>query len=219
MKTRFVLALVALVVSIAPQAAFADVTTFNQNLGGNGVYYGTGNDDGNFTITLANYAGGTLQLGLRGHEAFVGNITPTGGNNYACASPKNCNFDYSVATTGSLHVGDFTYQIKIHDLDNGLTLAFDPLNDVFDNTYWEGGETPVKNVATATGFQNSEPAGVYAYDRLEIYFSATSVADVTADVSMGFNTSVPEPSALVLTSCFAGFLGFASLLVRKFQKV
>jgi hypothetical protein len=67
MKTKIFFALLALVLALAPKAALADInTTFDGNAPGpGGVYFGTGNSNGHFTTTTANYGDGSISLSLR----------------------------------------------------------------------------------------------------------------------------------------------------------
>jgi len=222
MKIRFLLSTaLALGFAATQQVAFADVmTTYNTNAaGGNGFYNGTGNSDGSFTTTTADYgADGSIGLSLRGAQRFVGPISPTGNNDYACSGTEQCNFEWSVATSGGLTIGDFTYDILVTDLTSGQSFDFaaagaDPSK--LDDSYWNGGKTMTYS-PTATGFENSEYLGFSFLglgwspsDDVAVTLSAVPVDPLLQDpsVTIGFNNSpaqVPEPTSIALALTVVG---------------
>lgn len=147
----------------------------NANLGGPGVYYGSGNSDGHFTITQV----GNLQLGQRAITRFIGPGTPVG-NVYSFPlgptgvpgkTGANWGVDFSIYTQaggGSATLSNYTYRWALVDNANNTSGGFDPLL-IPDNAQWGAGKVQCPNVACdATinaGAQNSEAisfAGVYA---------------------------------------------------------
>ncbi len=230
MKTKIFLALLGLVLGLAPQIALADTWTFDANApGGHGFYNGTGGVDGHFTTSTTDYGSGkTISLSLRGATRFVGPIAPINSNDYLCAEGQACNFDFSVSTTG-WSIKNFDYNLIIDDLTTGLNMHFDP-RLIWDNSYWTTHKTWPYNSA-ATGFQNSEFFGsgiiqshlsYSAGDQMLVTLSASPKDATLTDpwVSIGFNTTspVPEPSAIVLTFTVVGFLGFKHLRRRRQQQ-
>src|ERR1017187_7283928 len=211
---------------MAPKVALADITTttFDTNAaGGNGFYNGNGNPDGHFATTTL-YAGtDTISLSLRGkYWNYVGPIIPSG-NDYVClsstptpAGPGQCNFDFSVATTGAFHIGDFSYLLSVQDLTTSKSITFNPL--LLDNSYWNGGKTSTYS-AGASGFENSEYLGSgwlglggwQSTDRVVVSLSAVSGGH-NAAAEIGFNTSVPEPGVVILLLTMLAPLG---LLARR----
>lgn len=224
MKTTFLLpAALALGLVVVPQVAVADImTTYDTNAaGGNGFYNGTGNSDGSFTTTTADYgAGGSISLSLRGAQRYVGPITPTGNNDYACSGTEQCNFEWSVATaTGGPTIGDYSYDLTVTDLTSGKSFDFasggpsDPSK--LDDSYWSGSKTSTYS-AGATGFENSEYLG-FAFLGLgwspndQVVVTLTETPDnpslPDASVTIGFNNSpaqVPEPTSIALAFTVVG---------------
>lgn len=222
MKTKLLLSLFALVLAMAPQVVLADVTTTYNTpaAGGHGFYNGTGNGDGSFTTTTADYgATGSIILSLRGAQRYVGPITPTGNNDYVCSGSESCNFEWSVATTPGFTIGDFSYDLLVSDLTTGKSFDFaggslsDPSK--MDDSYWTGAKTKIYS-ADATGFQNSEYLGFgfmnlgwSQSDQVVVTLSAVPNSGLQADpsVTIGFNNSpsqVPEPASVVLALTAAG---------------
>jgi hypothetical protein len=212
LKTKAFLALLALVLALAPGVILADTstTTFDTNAVGT-IYFGSGNSNGDFATTTYDFtAGGWISLSLRGAVRTVGPITPSG-NDYVCSVSgiQICNFEFSVATGGGLDLGNFNYSITIDDLSTLQSRTYDPLT-FNTNTYWySGGATLTPgSVDNSTGFQNSEmlmalPAAGYALlnsgDKVALYLTATDkTGGQTATVDMGFNTPVPEPGVVIL---------------------
>jgi hypothetical protein len=220
MKTQVSVVFLALVLVMAPKLVFADVTSaYDVSLASPGVYFGTGNPNGDFATTTADYgSGNTMTVALRGAIAFGPLIIPTAGNDYACSGAQLCSVQWSVATTGGLNVANCNYLLSIQDLTTGKSVSADPSLSAWGNA---------KN--SSIGFQNSEQLGFsflqlpldwQQTDSVAFYLSATPTGALGADptVEMGFNTAVPEPSEVVLMSSFAGVLGFAVLLRRRFRK-
>lgn len=212
------------------------ITQYDTNLpGGTGFYNGTGNADGNFTNTVADYSGGgTITGSLRLTQRTVGAISPSVDDNYNCALSEQCNIDYSVYTDGGLHLNDFTYQLIITDITQGTSLSFDPLNTIPDDSYWTansgGSKTSVKNTATEVGFQNSEYLG-FSFIQTPLHWTSTdqllvtlsfnpvsgSNPDPQVNMTVNASSAVPEPATFGLMG-FA-LVGIGLLRKRKMMKM
>lgn len=209
-RTRWMAVAVIVLCAALPQVASADITTFNTNApGGQGVFNGTGGKDGGFTVT----GNAGFAIGLRGAQRTVGPIIPVG-DDYTCVAGEQCNFDFSVATTNPLYapLSAFTYLLTVQDLTTHKSFSMDPT--LLDNSYWgSSGKTSTKDLAHQTIFQNSEYLGFNFLglnwtptDKVAVYLSASnSFTSHTAEI--GFNTAVPEPSAVLLTVIFLGLSG------------
>jgi len=211
MKSMFkVLSLAAILTAAAAPVAHADT------LGGPGVYFGTGNPDGNFTVATS----GPLQLGLKAITRGVAPPIVPSGIDYTYspghgANPvlSTWNFVFSV-NTGSNTLGDYTYQIHITDVTTGGTATFDPTS-LLDNGQVDGLNVLCTHNAactydpSATGIQNAENLGFgflssqlggfnpNAADTYTITLSATAVAG-GAVVNDTINVvPTPEPSSLI----------------------
>jgi hypothetical protein len=224
MKTKILLALLALGLTVSPRVALADaMVTYNTlAAGGNGFYNGSGNIDGSFTTTTADYGtAGSIGLSLRGADRHVGPIAPTGNNDYVCSGTEQCNFEWSVATTGSFTIGSFTYDLTVSDLTTAKSFDFtsaglDPSGLTgLDDSYEPGGKK-VAYSASFTGFENSEYLGFgflglgwNSTDQVVATLSATPKNTSLTDpsVTIGFNDSpaqVPEPTSIALALTVAG---------------
>jgi PEP-CTERM motif-containing protein len=200
---------VAMLLAMAVTPAGAGVVT-NASLVSPGVYYGSGNANGNFAVDTEN----GVEIALRGKLYQVGNITPSG-NLYVAPtglfSPTRAlwNFDYSVAA-GDLSLVGTTALITIKDIGHGTTTSFDP-SAIGDNYH------------SGNGYQNSENAifgflgplyDPFANDLFQFDFtlsggSLQTPLAVEAFVQVG--SGVPEPSTwamMILGFAGVGFLGY-----------
>jgi hypothetical protein len=198
----------ATLLAIAISPAGAGVVD-NASLAAPGVYYGSGNANGNFVVDTE----GGVEIGLRAKLYQVGNITPSG-NWYQVStglfSPTRAlwNFDFSV-NPGAQSLAGTTALITIKDIGNGTTTSFDP-SAIGDNAH------------SGNGYQNSENAifgflgplySPFANDLFQFDFTLTggnltSPLAVEAFVQVG--SGVPEPSTWAMMILgFAG-VGFAS---------
>jgi hypothetical protein len=165
-----------------PSIGRADTIQFDQNLSTpNGVYYGSGNVNGGFTVVQSN----GIEIGLRaklrdpsltGEDTIIHSTT----NVYTVPSgiyaPNRAlwNYDFSINVNSfeGPTLPDVTATMLITDLNSHATWTVDPLSHWLDNTGWgypnAGGQpTIITNLGgqnTAAGYvvygaQNSENPG------------------------------------------------------------
>lgn len=141
-----------------------------------GVYYGTGNSNGDFTIDTE----GSVEVGLRAIVRYTGAIAPSGNvynaplgdTTVAGQSGPAWGLDYSVNLnvddTSSLHISDIVANLTMQDIAKGTSGTYD-ISTIFDNYDYNGGSVcqgyfaltpPFFFPCDATqyfAFQNSEP--------------------------------------------------------------
>jgi hypothetical protein len=136
----------------------AEALSYNANLLG-GVYFGSGNQNGAFTVSNGNSSVTPLEIGLRASKRTVGAITPTGnlyladtgtqtvnGGNPARAA---WNYDFSVDLTGSgLNLSQVQSILSITSAASGSNAPFNLQTTIGDNA------VPSPNLNLR--FQNSE---------------------------------------------------------------
>lgn len=203
------LALGSLTMTSAAQAA----VTFNDNLSAPGVYYGTGNVNGSFTIN--NTPG--FEMALRG-KVFQGPSPTPVGNVYNFALGDLISFDWSFkpkAGDGGLPLDGLSTLLTIKNLGTGGSFSFNPFL-VPDNA---------TNPNAPGGFQNSwrlsfgflNGAGGIGYDPI-----ANSTYDVSwrlagqrspansIILNQGTGVSaVPEPATWAMMMMGFALIGFA----------
>jgi len=184
-----------------------------------GVYFGTGNVNGDWTISTD--AGVELALRAKNRETLAtidgssGTYSADLGLCATCAGAPKAMWSYEFSVNSGAITG-LTYRLGIdNDPSAATNYAF-----VDPQTYWSD------NAIAATpfnGFQNSEnvrfgdtPGGIFNVDMpglysvtLEAYNGATLVNSTTIDVQVG---PVPEPQTYALM--LAGLAGVA-LIVRR----
>jgi hypothetical protein len=201
----------ATLLAIAISPASADVVD-NASLVAPGVYYGSGNANGNFVVDTE----GGVEIALRAILYTVGNITPTG-NLYLAptglfsASHALWNFDYSV-NPGTQSLAGTTALITIKDIGNGTTTSFDP-SAIGDNAH---------NSDSVNGYQNSENAifgflgplySPSANDLFQFDFTLAGgslQAPLAVEAFVQVGSGVPEPSTWAMLILGFASVGFAS---------
>lgn len=202
-----------LVIAISPARAGV---VYNTNLASPGVYYGSGNTNGNFVVDTEN----GVEIGFRAKLYSVGNITPSG-NWYEVAtglfSPTRAlwNFDYSV-NAGSQSLVGTTALMTITDLRSGAQTSFNP-SLISDNAI-----APVGN-----GYQNSENAifgflpsyDPFSNDTYRFNFTLTGgalSAPLAVEAFVQIGSGVPEPSTWAMM--ILGFAGVGFMAYRRKSK-
>ena len=197
----------------------AQATTTYGDVATPGVYFGTGNVNGDWTVSTD--AGVELALRAKNRETLV-TLDGSSGTYFAdlglcasCTGAPKAMWSYEFSVNSGAATG-FTYRLGIDSDPTAATnYAF-----VDPQTYW------ADNAIAASpfnGFQNSEnvrfgdtPGGIFNVDMpglysvtLEAYNGATLVNSTTINVQVG---PVPEPETYALM--LAGLAGVA-LIVRR----
>ena len=123
-RKRNLLITFALLGALAPSV---QALSYNANVTP-GVYYGSGNGNGFWTVDTAN----GIELGLRGHLRYQGVYNSGGDGTYsfndATGTASKWNYDFSINAGSNKTVSDFTFQLWI-DSDPGagqIWKMFDP---------------------------------------------------------------------------------------------
>ncbi len=215
---------VALALMVAPNSK-ADLNTSLTDPPG--VYFGTGNQNVNFTTATD----GTTELGLSVITRFLGPIDPgnsdvytvtTGPTTAAGHTGSSWGVDFSINTQyngGSAVVGDFTYSLNMTDLTTGIAgPTFNPVTLIGDNTgFGPTGVTPnTLDPTTQWGAQNSEaPSFAFFFPAFDInamdlyqitltQFSPTgAVTESDTVFANATGAPVPEPTSILLFGTLA----------------
>lgn len=187
---------IAMMNSLLSGALLVPAMQMGANLSAPGVYFGSGNSNGNFTISAA----GNIEIGIRASVRYVGAITPSGNVYYApigatkVAGKTGCAWgvDFSVNVRrfgiGDATIDDVVFALSMTDVVTGTTGEFDP-SLIPDNTeYGPSGrhQAPPSEHSTNWGFQNSET------------LSFASIADALGDPE--FNMNIPNEYDFTLTA-------------------
>lgn len=207
---------------IAGQTAKADVVTYDTSLAAPGFYNGTGNANSNFTVAT----NGNVELGLSATLRFIGPIDPGADSNIYTVPTSTSggyalwNFGFSINSDryglGAGFLDNYTYLLNIFATTQNKGVSGDPLSVLNDNSFYgPGGKTPVVNLATEWGVQNSENisfAGSLfnpnANDSYQITLSALQAGLAVDSVTIEVN-AVPEPSTVGLLAVLLLGLGIA----------
>jgi hypothetical protein len=133
-----------------------------------GVFFGSGNANGSFTIGT----GGGVEVGLRGklrfdennqpqnifnwdgnHTYTFRNGTPPSGFGFALNAPTTpvWNFEFSINVGSGNNLGDYFYELSLGNPDSTNALVFDPINDgVFDHAIFDTTRTTDCGSGTAS---------------------------------------------------------------------
>jgi PEP-CTERM motif len=218
MKNKTAVGAFALAVMAMPMTASAAVVD-NANLASPGVYFGTGNPNGAFTVNTD--AG--VELGLRGKiSGIFPQITPIG-NTYFIPLGDTFNFDYSVnpnfggvGGTSNVSLTGVTASMKVTNLGNGQVGTFNP-SAVSDND---------TNPGAPGGYQNSEKISsaflnqlynVNLNDTFDIIMTLTGVpgsdGPISDEIFVQVGSGVPEPSTWAMM--ILGFAGVGFMAYRR----
>ncbi|MDQ2987630.1 MAG: PEP-CTERM sorting domain-containing protein [Pseudomonadota bacterium] len=188
-----------------------------------GVYFGSGNPNGNFNISTGN----NLELALRAkNRTPVGPVlidgssgvysVPAGFCTSGCGSPKaKWNYEFSIHTVDGSSLSNYTFLLGVdHDASAGTAFTYiDPL------TYWSdnakdgfAGVQNSENISfgnTPGGAINANAAGLYDF----ILLGYASNGQLIGQVDM--TVQVPEPGSFALFGL--GLAGLAVFLRRKLK--
>ena len=181
-----------------------------------GVYYGTGNHNGHFTIDSFGTDG---ELALRGHERSQDATSPSG-DVYTVALGRQASFDFSFNPFG-VSLDGLSSLLTITNLLTHGTASFDPLA-VGDDAHAAAFPGSAQNSEyLGFGFLNGSPLGNINYSpnvnatyQLSWTVSGTNFAPATTTIFINQGAgSVPEPMTWALM--LAGFAGLGATLRRR----
>jgi|GEM_PF-3390589 PEP-CTERM motif len=145
MKLSGIIALAAIIM-LAPKCASASTLLYNQNLATpSGVFYGSGNVNGGWTVDQEN----GIELGLRAKDRNDNNAVPSSTDVYNVqvglyAGKALWNYDWSINLTGTygITLPSITALLTITDVNSGISKTIDPLSYWGDNVGWGYPATP-----------------------------------------------------------------------------
>ena len=178
-----------------------------------GVYYGTGNSNGHFTVDT----GPNIELGVRAH-VYQQNATAPTGDLYVFALGQSISVDFSANAFGLTSLDGFNALLTITDLANNNTQSFDP-QLIPDNAH-----------TAPNDFQNSERLKFGFMDQFynmnqnntfDVILALGQLDGPGQSVSMviqqgaGFSAAVPEPASWALLIMGFGGIGASLRRARK----
>jgi hypothetical protein len=199
---------------------------YDQNLA-NGVHFGSGNQNGSFTVETNN----GIEIGIRGKLRFdennnpqaiynsngdgtysFDNIAPPTGFGWApnASTTAIWNWDWSIDISGTQFAfSDLSYLMEI-DYDPSAStnfLSFDPINNPNDNANSGLSQQNSWNMEFFNGLlaYNNTDIGIYTI-RLSAFDGSTLLASSSIDIIQG--VKVPEPSTIAIFAL--GLIGLAS---------
>jgi hypothetical protein len=201
-----VLGIIALTM-IAPDAKAT--LAFDANLAAPGVYYGTGNPNGGFTVDSEN----GIEIGLRAKlDQINGSVIDSPTDVYlvpagfapGSATHSSWNYDFSInlspgGVSSGLTLSDITASMTITDIGTGQSLTFDPLA-ISDDAH--SGTTGAQNSENPLfgGFGAGALAADYNVNAIDTYQFVLTVSSGGTQIGSDTITvdTVPEPSRIAL---------------------
>ena len=208
----------AVLLALTATSSVSAATKDNQNLAAPGVYFGTGNSNGAFTVNTED----GVEVGLRSKISGIEpQITPTG-NTYLIPLGDTFNFDYSVNPNvggSEVSLAGVTALLTVTDVADGKSFSFDPSSAAFGDA---------TNADAPGGYQNSEKISFgfldpgynpNLNDTFHIVLTLDNVPNagmisVSNNVQVGTG-AVPEPATWAMMLVGFGGLGVAMRSRRK----